>query len=324
MGHWTGTTYYFKLNTEDPSYESIVEGLEANVERNRKIDEENPGEQWSGSVTTNYRREIVVSMCTYKGGPTYLDSNILNKTKENIRSQPDTCYLYCEDNGEERGAITPVEGLAVTIFNKMQDANLIQYPYPKPDEFLHYLYYPQEVPKLDELGEQRRFLRHFYNKNYRCDTVFGYTLIDRDKNTVSEKWIAYFLAYGTEGLLVAQLSPVEKRAVTLKEILYNEDHIYMAKGWGSKLLSGLTQWGVIFPDGKNSGNLYKRYWMESSPEKVTDESIEAWFHLHQKEFVQYPKFSKETQEFLKQNFPATYRKLATILAEKRPCMSLHA
>jgi hypothetical protein len=316
MSHWTGNSYVFKLNEQATDYSALVEHIKNDFTRLQNQAHEQGGEYWSGSLKQD-NNVIRIYMTAKKSGAAELGNQTLRQVEQHIKAdKTHQSYVYEYDSGECEGLIMHATGEKITaLIKKIQQANISlkknQSREVYIDQLEHYLHHPENISQLEKEGEKVRLLESLKNQAYQTQTVFGKCFTGENRHKLDQRWLIYFLAYGTSDLLDAQTSPVHRSWVSLKEILYIEDNDQNPSSWGSQVLKYFIQKGVDFTDCPVSGHLYKYGRFGYATQKVKENEIHNWFeaNANNETFIAYPQFSVEVTQWLEKHYPATLDKL---------------
>lgn len=312
MGNYSGDSYYFKINPNAEGYDNLIKALEENYQKNDK--EGAGGVEWSASFSIDKEGKGHSSLSGYKCRNTQLNSELMTLLYNNIRTDPDNCYLY---NVNDNYTACALAGKAKYVEKLFKDCEKNLYDSSNTKYFEDCIQYPELIPNLIKNGEKLRLRNYLKDKsysNYDAHCIFNNQFINiiDGKKKFNQLWMAYFLIYGTEDLLKAQINPIRNSFLNLKEILYAQDHEENPSQLGTYLLQLFTQYGVKFEPlipsknivlGGKIGNSYT----------ASAKQIDKWFEENKLEHTEYPNFSKETVLLLKEKFPATYEELREIL-----------
>lgn len=327
MGHWTGIKYTFKLNEEDSSYEDILVNMQEEIDKKYQEEEKDPGESFSASMNIK-NGKVIYSSSGYKSRVSNdLSNDLLRKIEKNINTKPESAYYFQEDNGENNGAIEKLFGYAKKVGQYLLDAGYADnygfigfYNEKGIEKFLNCIDNKEELEKVIKEGEEERLLRDLANPIYKVNLSDARELhfdYEVNKNQINEKWLAYFLVYGTNKKLYTQISPIDKQYLNLKEFLYARAHDLSPSNWPEYMLKYYTKHGVEFKEGLDSidANFRAGIRIDYYGKEVTKELIENWYQKNKEEFKEAPRFSKRTAMYLKENYPETFLKLKNKLIE---------
>lgn len=318
MGHWTGIKHIWKLNNQEASYEEILKDLQDEISA-KYAPECDHGEGFSADFSEKN------SVVTYKSSgyknrvSHYLSNKLYKKIENNINSNPKECYGFDVSlNDEDTGAIYNLQGYAITIGEHLSNAGFADY-YSKISfynergitKFYECINSKEELEQIIKQGEAKRIIKFLrqnkYSQVYESQNFFD---LKEKQPKLNELWLAYFLAYGTNNQIKINNKNTTNNSLKLKEFLFLQHKDTYYSTWGKYTLQELMKFGVSFDDGIDSVTEFN-----CNGQTVTTSEIENWYQENKTTYQEFPLFSKETIELLKENFPDTFIKLKNKLID---------
>lgn len=324
MGHYTGTAYKFKLNEEDSSYEDILVNMQEEIDKKYIEEEKNPGESFGASMSV---KNGIVSYSSggYKSRVSHrLSYELIKKIQKNINTNPDVCYGYTI---EENESIEGLNGYAKKIGQYFFEAGYANsyngyigiYNPDSIDLFKKCLENNSLLEEVIRKGEGARLKTELFTEKNEINEYNFYQkkTPDSTQYEINEKWLVYWLIYGTEDKYNTDFNYYSNARMNLKEYLFALDYKHYDNHKGIKVLKDLTRYGVLFKEGLDSieGNFKLGVRYDASGHDISKEKIETWYQENKENFTEIPKISKTLANYLKENYPETFLKLKENLIE---------
>jgi hypothetical protein len=301
MEFFEGNIYKIKLNKEDPYFGGIVKSIKADLSKKEK----------------EYQQiKIGFFDCCFKEIDDVIEVKIISSKIDisvelsretiaeiikNIDTKPEDCYAFIEDCGENYGMIYPLAGRAIKISKAIERAALGPiYLNSNIDLFYKAMFSNASFLELDKMKEKSLLLEDLRKElDYHCVPNEVNCFTSKKTKKINEKWLAYFLVYGTEGTILETNFGGEEKCMYPLEVLY------LSGDWGVSCLKYMASIGIKFT-----------VLEVCSPdfEEVNEGDLKMFLSDNNLGFKGFRSFYPETLDYLKEKYPSTFEKLLPLIS----------
>src|SRR5579875_484411 len=122
MDETVGNDYRFRLNKDANNYQEILSDIKNQLKQNQELhSSKNLGNWQSYFNVDNSENNViqVIMVADYSPAPVDLSLELLNKIKQNIKTNPNQYYAYSMDRGLNEGIIKNCAGIAKVLADKI-------------------------------------------------------------------------------------------------------------------------------------------------------------------------------------------------------------